>query len=350
MLWSQNAGVCGKVSGKNDVASSVHEENPGRRRGAKGDSAIRKKTMSFNHFLFQTVCMIALAAAAVAGVPEGDKAVAITGDDISVSLTTDKPVYQLGEPVMLFLKLRNLTDRKLEMSRPADILLGISLIGGPYRMLKEVTDECGNTVYDEDNDVAILRVIYMTNENDGLKVPRTMYGENMGRGAGIEEIVLPPYGEYTSVMPLNALFDLNCPLGPVREKKASFKAELDYPIWQGLPDVPGFTLRLVTSFEVTATLFSSSRAFDDGLVRIFGRSKAIGLLCDEAEELIRRMRGQPETQDEDSPDRRRLMIALESLTRICESSTNMWELRYDNRTTLDDFEELVGNCRKSQVP
>ena len=303
--------------------------------------------MSFNRLLLQIVCVSALVAAALAEVPNDAENEVITNDDLFVTLTTDKPVYKFGEPVMLFLKLRNLTGRKLEMTRQADILFRVSLTGGPYKTFNEVTDEHGNTIYVEDEEGNKRhKLVFVTNEDNGLKVPKTMYGKSMALKPRFEKIVLPPYGEYSSAIPLNALFDLNCPLGPLNANKVVYKIELDFPVWQSLQDAPLFTFNLESAFCIKGDKAYSSSALGDALEQVFGKGKSIDLLCDEAEDLILGMREHPEMQDEKSPEYRRLMIILRSLARMSQSSTAIWELEQYNRKTLDDFEKLVKSCRR----
>ncbi len=306
--------------------------------------------MRFRRFLLLAACVAAWSRAVSAGEAE-----AIAKDDLDVVLATDKASYYRGEPVMLLLKLVNKTDRELVMSRQDSLLSCISLIGGPYRVWEEAKDEHGNTLYEvvtlagDPTEHKVAKSVYVTNEYDGFNVPRTMYGKALLERPwdGVTEIRLPPHGEHTWMIPLNALFDLNCPMGWMTEKQAPFLVELDYPVWKDSPQTPWFTVKRVATFVVHRPNLSSSRAVDDSLERVFGKARAVDLLCDEAEAILRTMREQPEEQDEESAEYRRLMVILESLPRLSRTSTHMWELRNDNRTSLDDFEKWVGSIRES---
>ena len=326
--------------------------------------------MSFGRLLFQTVCVAAIFAAAGAlgeddrplskgpsdperpweDIPwqlrKGKKPNLISENDLRVEITTDKKVYRVGEPVMVLLKLTNLTDHRLWMARSASSTSGLSNCFNVFVQKCTVGKEGKNT--DED---AVGRSRALPEEAREIKVPRTAFGdmEAFGPLSGFRNFSIPAHGESISAFQANTYYDLIPPRFFFQAKEpAVYRIECLYDVrHESNFYIAEFTARATTTFEVISEFATPSQILGGSLEDVFGRSKAIDLLCAEASGILEMLRDQPEMQDENSAEYRRLMMILESLGGLCELeiTESLEYLKLHHRVSLEDFNALVSKCR-----
>ncbi len=297
--------------------------------------------MTSTRLVFWLACAAALAMAARADIPADNKTDTITENDLRVEITTDKKVYHAGEPVMVILKVTNLTDRTLYMDRHY-----------PHCDYSFTVFARKNTAAEEEENTAeggVEQSPAMGRRAGEVEVPKTALGrveEGWGSYRGFH---LPAHCEYVSMVQANACYDL-MPVDEFIQENghAVYRIEWRYAVLRRFSAL--FTVRAETTFEVSSDFTSPSQRLGDDLAGVFGKARAVRLLCAEAEDVLRTMREHPEMQDEESAERKRLMIVLDTLGSLCElsSSDRLEGLKLHDRMSLDDFEGLVGKCRGGQ--
>jgi len=301
------------------------------------------------------IIVVFCALSAWAGLPDERKnSEPITEKDLRVEMSTDKKVYRLGEPVILRVKVTNLTDRLLVMGRRTDFMYFFRIKA--HKSAEQVRIPC----HDDNGNIALDEKGYPKMETKELKadvdeVNRTALGTLYRQGSdfSFRDFVIPPYGESTSSIPANMLFDLTHVSFNNRINTGSptlFSVELDYQVEApGVPAVKYFSVPLEASFVVIRDKVSPVDIFNENLVAVFGKGKSIELLGDEAETLIREMREHPESQNHESPEYERLLRILGSLEMMSHDNTYypsmLIDMRLHNKTSMDDFAELVRKCR-----
>ena len=89
--------------------------------------------------------------------------------------------------------------------------------------------------------------------------------------------------------------------------------------------------------------------YENGIwTRVFGKEKAIGMMCDEADDVIRAMRADPELRDESSEEYNKLLTLLGSLARLTGEGDpdGLKSIDVYDRKSMDVFAKLVGQYRE----
>ncbi|MBR0459774.1 MAG: hypothetical protein IJJ26_11110 [Victivallales bacterium] len=305
-----------------------------------------------NHLSTELILfLIAFSITICADIVPIDSHTSITEKDLCVELSTDKKKYFLGEPVILILKVKNLTARHLNMARDSHFIYEIKLTASKETFLEPNTilDEKGQVILD---DTGFPKLIHVEKTYDACEPPRTTHRKQVDREGLLHcrGFDLPPHGEYTTSIPLNALYDITShPKFIFPHKTANFDVEFNYPVQgdENKPWVVSFYVKTKTTFEVEPYYTSASRMRNENLERLFGKDRACKLLLDETETVIRKLREHPELQNEETEEHKRMMTLLASLSDFFRHPERLVDLKLRNKTSLDDFEELVKECQRT---
>ena len=278
---------------------------------------------------------------------KGKKPNLISENELRVEITTDKRVYRIGEPVIVIIKITNLTDHKLYMCR--NVSRSYGLLHHIFVYARENTSDKTDI---HANENAQGQQQALPGSAKEVEAPKTALGvivKEITDSFSLRNFTLPEHGESISTVLVNLFYDIIPFNRPFQgNEPATYRILFCYDVYHESNSlIAEFTVKAETTFEVTPDFTSPAQMLSDKLEIVFGKNKAIDLLCAEADAILGTLREQPEMQYENSDKYQRLIKILDSLGGLCELEfTDRLEyLKLYNRVSLDDFAELVSKCR-----
>ena len=248
--------------------------------------------------------------------------------ELEMTVTTDRKSYLCGEPISLYVNIKNKTDRIVEINADRKrVFFGkeIEIIGRKITSNEDVLlERQKNASYDG---------------RTSFKVPETALKKNdSGVGSGTI-LALLPGKVHTLVIPIHEYYDLSLP-------DVRYNVKLKMSIVENLQYV--FSLVETTEFEIQRKAFSSSAVMMAHYMRcLFSQERAMEILGKEAESILMRMEADGVSDIRKSPEHGRLMMILRT---IDEGSTHLGaerrlkSLEENNRMSIKDLRDFIILC------
>ncbi len=253
--------------------------------------------------------------------------------DLEMRVRTDKKSYYVCEPVTLIVSIANKTDKEIHLpfAKYDQWLNDYSLtLQSPVNTSKNITEEGDK---------------WNPEERKARPAPSLRYKNLSYIWRGDKGCYIPPHGTYNFKIPLSRCFDLSFPSG---EYIVTVGRHIGFSKTDGDNYFMSYKIESSTYFEMKQEHASSQKIAFENMSRMIGGQKTIGILCDEAEEILSDLERKEKSYAVYTPAYDRLMMILRTLDDVVNfdfSKINRSFIWEDGGLYPEETRKYLEHCR-----